>query len=356
MVHCGELGHTGPEVTNKIFSGLNHFFIRQMFLCFIFAGLTIRAQVFTFGGPEIAPLPSDDLASDDLPSDDVPSDDLLPMQQEEDDTIAVARQVLLTGAPRHVRDFTDQQFQALASLHKGFMTRGLIQTHRTWHTTYSIGGTQADVWPGTATIFGGVHAAWLAQFENYVQGGTTSTVPWRVPKWNPVAEVPWQLPVPAAFASTFGTRTTNNANYQIPSFFTSTGTFYNGQTISYLDVECAEDFWRFVGLHNHNGVHAGLKDVMPDSSRSPLDPSFWLWHACLQRLFERWLAGPKGLQWAAQHPNHALLNPVDPQVFFSPEPFANEGFCGRREQQQLAVCSYLNELQQLVNQAADRTG
>lgn len=282
----------------------------------------------------------------------IPTDLLFPTSPVETVATMQARQLLLS-TPFYpeleaIHEMTPEQLEAFCVLHEAFLTRSLIQTHRAWHTNHSIGGIHGDVDPGDGSIFAGFHQAIIVGFETYVRGN--SGMPWKLPPWHPEHNLPALLGVIPARYSSMGTQRTNNPNYTEPSFFTAEGDIINGQHVSYMDAKSAEIFGQLFGLQNHNGPHAGLPDVMPDSSRSPIARAFFIWHGTLQRKFEAWQLGPDGAKWVSEHPGHPLLTRFDLEAFVSTADFRGDLTCQTMPVLD-AVCTFLLAAQALVNSA-----
>jgi hypothetical protein len=241
------------------------------------------------------------------------------------------------------------QLECLATMHENFLSRRLIQLHRWWHQIHSIGGINGTKDPGDGTCFVSFHQAILHQFEQYVRG--SSGVPWRLPPWNPVRNLPPRLGIIPPRYQSLGTQVTNNPNYTQPGVFTPRGEYVGAEKVSFLDAPSLEIVGQLVGLHNHNGPHSGLPNVMPDSSISPIALAFFVWHQEIQLKLEMWLRGPAGIAWTAAHPNHSIFTQFDPAAYFSTAPFAGDLTC-QGILPPPPICTLLQSYQALVDQAA----
>ncbi len=259
--------------------------------------------------------------------------------------VQAARQLLLS-TPSYpqisdIHQMTDAQLRAVQVMHTNWITQDLIDKHRAWHTRNSIGGLDG---PGSGTILIGMHGAMIAAFENYVGPG------WQLPPWDPSTPIPSQLVIDARFAS-LGQRVTSDPKWREPAMFNpgSASQFGPGNMPSSIaEVKSPDDLGRWFGLQNHNGAHAAVGGPMIDSSISPIDPSFWLWHKRIHTEYLAWLQTPNGQSWKASHASHALFTQTtNGAIFCAKESYASDTYCGLTGQE--PACQNLAYYQNLVH-------
>jgi hypothetical protein len=263
------------------------------------------------------------------------TDSMFPEQPLDNTEVRNAKMVLSRSRATTVSEMTPEEQAAFQTLHQAFITRGLIAKHRAWHGANSIGGTRGA---GSGTILLGMHLQMLRDFELFVD----PTGQWRTPYWDETTELSSIFTVSPRFQGVARSGIRNmNPRLQISAFFTTPG---RGAGDSMYDFTTLESVGEAMGLQMHNNGHQ-MSPEMLDSSISPTDPCFYLWHSYVRYLTDRWIASPNGQRWVAQHPTHPYV--TGQGDFSSPALYTNDGECGRSSQS--PACQWLNNMQQLVN-------
>ncbi len=278
-------------------------------------------------------------SSSTFPTNSLPSDGLYPEQPIDNDQVRAAKALLSRSRARTVFEMTPGEQNAFSTVQAAFITSNLMENHKLWHGRNSIGGTRAF---GTGTILIGMHSQMLSKLNLFVDPSGQ----WKCPSWDEVRGLPENsFPIDPRYKSIKNSAFRNtNPQLNIPSFFTTAG----DQTgVSMYDLLTLESLGEALGLQLHNSGHQ-LSPEMLDSSISPIDPFFWLWHSFLEGLVQSWLASQNGIVWSSQNRNHGYLSGQG--NFDSPTPYASDSECqGQGGSSTSSVCIWLNRMQQLVN-------